>query len=140
MPKTKYDALYKLIITSELSMLGSVVVSNLHQIFDIFDAVKDGESDVNAIDALMNLTKAHLYAMDWFIDAAIEQYNFVDFQVCKNMINDLRLAILSMRVCTLNDELKGNLLFGFCFSAKSLSERIDLLPDVVLNNKGLLNG
>ena len=104
-PKTKYDALCALINSSELSMLGVVITSNLCHVTDLFDAVKDKEADINAIEALFDLTNAHLYSMDWFIEAAIEQHNFADFQLCKKMINDLRLALLSTKVCTLNDNL-----------------------------------
>ncbi|MCH7380656.1 hypothetical protein [Acinetobacter higginsii] len=141
-PKTKYDALYKLINSSELLMLGSIVVSNLNQVTDVFEAVNENcaLADANAIDALMDLTVSHLYSMDWFIEAAIEQYSFIDFTVCQKMINDLRLAIQSLKVCTANNELKSNLLYGFYYSAKNLSDRIDCLPDVVFNNKGMLNG
>lgn len=141
-PKTKYDALYQLINSSELLMLGSIVVSNLNQVCDVFEAVNENVAyaDVNAIDALIELTKAHLYSMDWFIEAAIEQHGFVDFTVCQKMIKDLRLAIKSLKVCTANNELKSNLLFGFYYSAKNLSDHIDRLPDVVFNNKEKLNG
>lgn len=139
-PETKYDALCTLINSSELSMLGAVVVSNLCHLTDVLDAVGDNEADINSIGALFDLTNAHLYSMDWFIEAAIEQHNFVDFQICQKMINDLRLAILSTKVCTLNDNLKSSLFYGLFLSAKNLSDRINRLPDLIFVNKGLLNG
>jgi hypothetical protein len=138
-PKTKYDVLCGLINSSELSMLVAAITSNLCHVTDVFDAVRDKEADINTIKALFDLTNAHLYSMDWFIEAAIEQHNFVDFQICKKMINDLRLALLSTKVCTLNDNLKGYLFYGFYLNAKNLSDRINCLPDLVFINKGLLN-
>lgn len=137
-PQTKFDKLFSLI--ESLPVIASVVSANLNHALSVYEASRDSESDDETLEAILSLTVHHLLTLDDLLDSASYIYNFADFQVCKKLVKNIRLTVLSLTNCTLTFPGKVDFIHGFYLSSKRLVELAHALFSLVEQNKGRING